>query len=163
MSHYPDKIREIIKSGDVLYAKAVTAANEIQKMKCNDADKTKVMTALWLLSRSNKERMETKDLFIIECKRMAAATDNFEFIGAHKVRLRAITRAVCKRTGVSLTILKSPCRSRHVVFVRQEIMYLACTLTNLSLPAIGEFLNRDHTTVMHGKRRYEQRMRGSEL
>jgi len=41
-------------------------------------------------------------------------------------------------------------RTREVAFPRQIAMYLTRTLTNYSLPAIGEeFGGRDHTTVLH--------------
>lgn len=46
-------------------------------------------------------------------------------------------------------------RDNHVVLARQFVMYWCCRLTNLSLPQIGRLMGgRDHTTVLHGKRKY---------
>lgn len=45
---------------------------------------------------------------------------------------------------------KSKRRTRNVAYPRQIAMYLARTMTDLSLPKIGdEFGGRDHTTVIH--------------
>jgi len=42
-------------------------------------------------------------------------------------------------------------RTQEIVQARQVSMYLARTLTNLSLKAIGaEFGGKDHSTVIHG-------------
>jgi len=41
-------------------------------------------------------------------------------------------------------------RTKEVAFPRQVAMYITRSLTNFSLPAIGEeFGGRDHTTVLH--------------
>lgn len=39
--------------------------------------------------------------------------------------------------------------TRNVAWARQVSMYLCRELTDLSMPAIGEVFDRDHTTVMH--------------
>ena len=42
---------------------------------------------------------------------------------------------------------------------RQVAMYLSRTMTDLSLPKIGEeFGGRDHTTVLHAQRKIQQIM-----
>ena len=49
-------------------------------------------------------------------------------------------------------------RARAVVGPRHVAMYLAKQLTTRSLPEIGrKFGGRDHTTVMYGIRRIEER------
>jgi chromosomal replication initiator protein len=56
--------------------------------------------------------------------------------------------------GLDEANLRSPSRSRRLVYARQIAMYLCRELTTLSLPAIaGEFGGRDHTTVLHAHRK----------
>jgi chromosomal replication initiator protein len=45
-----------------------------------------------------------------------------------------------------------------LVNARQIAMYLCRELTDLSLPKIGQFGGRDHTTVMHADRKIRQLM-----
>lgn len=53
---------------------------------------------------------------------------------------------------VSLRDLKGKKRNKEIVVPRQIAMYLACELTDNSLPKIGEeFGGKDHTTVMHSR------------
>lgn len=77
-----------------------------------------------------------------------------DFIAAQRpqpVSITAIQECVARYFGLRPSDLTSRARSRNIAFPRQIAMYLARTLTDLSLPAIGaEFGGRDHTTVMHG-------------
>lgn len=74
-----------------------------------------------------------------------------------KVTLEDIQMACSKYFEVSMADLHSARRSRHVARPRQVAMYLAKTMTNCSLPAIGRsFGGRDHTTVMHAVKRIEE-------
>ncbi|MDO5721686.1 MAG: chromosomal replication initiator protein DnaA [Actinomycetaceae bacterium] len=62
--------------------------------------------------------------------------------------------------GVTLEQLCSADRSRVLVEARQIAMYLCRELTDLSLPKIGQaFGGRDHTTVMHAKRKISSQMK----
>ena len=55
--------------------------------------------------------------------------------------------------------LRSKKRTRNIAFPRQVAMYLCRTLTDLSLPRIGEkFGGRDHTTIIHGCDKIQQDM-----
>ncbi|MDO4259938.1 MAG: chromosomal replication initiator protein DnaA [Actinomycetaceae bacterium] len=61
--------------------------------------------------------------------------------------------------GVTIDQLCSQERSRTVVEARQIAMYLCRELTDLSLPKIGAaFGGRDHTTVMHAKKKITSQM-----
>lgn len=51
--------------------------------------------------------------------------------------------------NLKLSDLKSTRRDRKIVRPRQLAMHLAKTLTPLSLPDIGAYFDRDHTTIMH--------------
>ena len=70
--------------------------------------------------------------------------------------LREIALATARRLDVSLTEMRSATRRQAVVHARGVAMYLARSLTGLSLTQIGEFFGRrDHTTVLHACRKTE--------
>lgn len=60
-----------------------------------------------------------------------------------------IIDAVCRKFGVTEEELKSRVRKRRIVEARQVCMYLLKKKTKLTLKAIGDLFDRDHTTVMH--------------
>lgn len=64
--------------------------------------------------------------------------------------IHAIAIEVCEKHHVTLAELQSPLRYKPIVRARWELMARAYSETGASFPAIGRFLNRDHTTVMHG-------------
>ncbi|MCB1473808.1 MAG: hypothetical protein KDJ68_13240 [Rhodobiaceae bacterium] len=66
------------------------------------------------------------------------------------VTLPLICRVVCEADGIALSELRSERRKTDVALSRQIVMWLARELTTLSLPRIGRYLSRDHTTVLHG-------------
>jgi hypothetical protein len=67
-----------------------------------------------------------------------------------------ILDAVATAAGVERARLLGPCRARDLVRPRQLCMLLLRQLCpGASLPAIGFFLRRDHTTVLYGIRRAE--------
>ena len=51
--------------------------------------------------------------------------------------------------GLTMDSLKSSGRAREVVIPRQVAMYLIRELTNHSLPEIGQFFGRDHSTILY--------------
>jgi len=69
-----------------------------------------------------------------------------------------IVAEVAKKHRVSITELLGARRGRPLVQARHEAMYRLKTETLLSLPAIGQKLRRDHTSVMHGVARHRARL-----
>lgn len=68
-----------------------------------------------------------------------------------KSSVRRIQVITANYYGVTLNDILSRRRAANVVLPRQVAMYVAKTLTPLSLPQIGrQFANRDHTTIWHG-------------
>ena len=61
----------------------------------------------------------------------------------------AIVKRVAAAFGVTEKELLGKSRLRRVLVPRQVAMYLAREAARLSLPRIGLFFGRDHTTVMH--------------
>ncbi|MBO8141794.1 MAG: chromosomal replication initiator protein DnaA [Firmicutes bacterium] len=75
------------------------------------------------------------------------------------VSISAIQQCVARHFGLRPADLVSKSRSRNVAFPRQIAMYLARTMTDASLPAIGEeFGGRDHTTVLHAYEKIKARL-----
>lgn len=57
--------------------------------------------------------------------------------------------------GLKVTDLMSVRRDRKIARPRQLAMYLAKTMTSLSLPEIGSQFGRDHTTIIHAVKTIE--------
>ncbi|ARN85365.1 chromosomal replication initiator protein DnaA [Candidatus Nucleicultrix amoebiphila] len=74
-----------------------------------------------------------------------------------RISVEDIQKRVAEHFNVRLSDMHSPRRLRTVARPRQVAMYLAKTLTPLSLPEIGrKFGGRDHTTVMHAVKKVEE-------
>lgn len=72
---------------------------------------------------------------------------------------KSIIAEICEKHGIDWLDLASHRRSTEIVIARHEAMYRMRRETTMSLPAIGRKLGgRDHTTVLHGIRKHEQRM-----
>ena len=80
-------------------------------------------------------------------------------IQARMVTIPNIQRVVAEYYNIRVSDLLSSRRSRSVTRPRQVAMSLAKTLTNHSLPEIGEsFGGRDHTTVIHACEKVKELM-----
>lgn len=78
--------------------------------------------------------------------------------------IASIKATVSRFYEVPLREMTSQRRERSAAHARQVGMYLARELTPHSLPVIGrEFGRRDHTTVIHGIKAVEGRMRQPEV
>jgi len=67
-----------------------------------------------------------------------------------RVSIDGIQKKVATYFDLRILDLKAKRRNRAVVYPRQIAMYLARSLTDSSLPEIGEYFGgRDHTTVLH--------------
>lgn len=66
-----------------------------------------------------------------------------------KVEMKDVLAAVAEKYGLSTETLRGTGRARDVVLPRQIAMYLIRELTPHSLPEIGVFFGRDHSTVLH--------------
>lgn len=76
-----------------------------------------------------------------------------------RITMSEIAELIAATYGLSVEELLGPARHKSVSHARQHAMWLMRQQPHLSLPQIGRFLGgRDHTTILHGVRRYEQRM-----
>jgi chromosomal replication initiation ATPase DnaA len=78
--------------------------------------------------------------------------------------VRQVLDAVSIQTGVSVTDMLSP-RSGLDRWIARSLTAYLCRelLTHYSLPAIGRQLHRDHTTVLHNWRRWQQRRQRADM
>lgn len=75
------------------------------------------------------------------------------------IHIPDIVRTVAEFYGITAIDLLSQRREASIIRPRHVAMYLAKTITLLSLPAIGRRMGgRDHTTVMHAVHKIAARM-----
>ncbi|GGL78331.1 chromosomal replication initiator protein DnaA [Deinococcus aerolatus] len=66
-----------------------------------------------------------------------------------KVEMMDVLRQVASHFNMPPDVIRGSGRVREVVVPRQVAQYLIRELTDHSLPEIGQFFGRDHSTVMH--------------
>ncbi|MCD4707791.1 MAG: chromosomal replication initiator protein DnaA [Candidatus Sabulitectum sp.] len=78
-----------------------------------------------------------------------------EYLGSSSRRLNpsSITSIVGEYFGINPNALKGKKRKREILIPRQVSMFLLRDLTNLSLEEIGDFFDRDHSTVLNAIKR----------
>jgi chromosomal replication initiator protein len=62
-----------------------------------------------------------------------------------------ILEEVSSFTGVAKDKILGKSKSKDIVHARQVMIYLITQMTDLSLPAIGRFIGRDHTTALYAR------------
>ena len=60
-----------------------------------------------------------------------------------------IANVICVSNGLTLRMIRTSTRKRHVNTVRQVCAYIAHKSSRASLTAVGEIINRDHSTIIH--------------
>jgi chromosomal replication initiator protein len=76
------------------------------------------------------------------------------------VTIDTILRVVADNYKLSYSDLKGKKRTKNIAFPRQIAMYIARDITEYSTTELGfEFGGRDHTTVMHGCQKIEERLK----
>lgn len=73
-------------------------------------------------------------------------------VSSDRTKVNVIFKAVMNYYDISKEELKGKSREGEVVIARQFFCSMARELTELSYQAIGNYVNRDHATVMHSKR-----------
>lgn len=71
--------------------------------------------------------------------------------------MNELTKEICVATSIQRSVLLSYCREPRVARARQLLM-LKARQEGLTLEAIGDFLNRDVSTVIYGIRRAKERL-----
>lgn len=78
---------------------------------------------------------------------------------ARKIKL--IIGAVCKAYGVTRAEILSHRRSYRITVARQCIMWRISKKLPMTLHEMGNTLGKDHTTVLHGIRKHQERLDAS--
>jgi len=74
----------------------------------------------------------------------------------NRINIDIIKNVVADKYSMDRKDFKSPRKTEAIAFPRQIAMFLACSLTEMSLPEIGDAFNRDHTTVMFARDKIKQ-------
>ncbi len=74
----------------------------------------------------------------------------------NRINVDLIKTVVADKYGMDRKDFKSPRKTEAIAFPRQIAMFLACDLTEMSLPEIGDSFSRDHTTVMFARDKIKQ-------
>lgn len=86
--------------------------------------------------------------------------DNFGSPKQNNVTIETIQKVVADYFSLSYTDLKGKKRTKAISFPRQMAMFIAREITEYSTTELGmEFGGRDHTTVMHGCQKIEERLK----
>lgn len=68
--------------------------------------------------------------------------------------LLEILQKVCDASGIMPHDILSKTRKREIVIARQLFCYITVKYFNYTLKNVGNFLNRDHSTVVHSVNAY---------
>ena len=85
-----------------------------------------------------------------------AISDMFKTEGNALPTPSLIISQVCKFYSIDEAVLRSNQRTKTVAEARHVAIYLIRQLTNLSLPAIGMELGKDHTTILYSVEKIEK-------
>jgi chromosomal replication initiator protein len=72
--------------------------------------------------------------------------------------LNAVAQAIAAEYGLPMATVLGRSRYAHVAHARQAL-YAALRAQGLSLPAIGRFMQRDHTTILYGIQAHRERLK----
>lgn len=80
----------------------------------------------------------------------------------NKITPQHIMNVVCEHLNIKPEEIKSKKRNEEIVIPRQIVMYLCSKYTDYSSTKIGEFLGKDHSTVLHGVSKLEADLENDE-
>jgi hypothetical protein len=69
-------------------------------------------------------------------------------------KVAIIVEEVCRKHSITLALFMGGSKTRHLAAARREACYRIARETDMSIPAIGRFIKKDHSTVMHAISRY---------
>ncbi len=76
-----------------------------------------------------------------------------------QITIETIQEAVAQHFNIKISDLKGKKRTKNIAYPRHIAMYLSRTLTENSLPKIGDmFGGKDHTTVLHAYEKIEKEL-----
>ena len=122
-------------------------------MQCFPHGLHKFQHAVYVQLTVNSDRQKQSSRFLRGKRggRNDAVERDAHFVLIHRVQyIQHILDVVCEHLNVKPEDIKSKKRNEDIVIPRQIVMYLCSEYTDYSSTKIGEFLNKDHSTVLHG-------------
>jgi chromosomal replication initiation ATPase DnaA len=92
---------------------------------------------------------------------ISQAVDEIAVTSTSRRRMFHLAARIAAHYGLTVDDFRSPIRRRPIAWPRQEFM-LAAHEAGFSMPQIGRFLGRDHTTILHGIRAARKRRQAAE-
>lgn len=86
---------------------------------------------------------------------------NSQSIPKARKTMADIVTEVARKHGLSVEQLRANRRDSMTIHAKHEAFYRCRRETGHSMPVIGRFFGNDHTTVLHGVRRHEERLAAS--
>lgn len=87
-----------------------------------------------------------------------ALKDNITPDEGREISLSYLLDVVCEHYNVSKEDVFSSRRDQNIVLPRQVFMYLGQEVVHFPGTSIGKFLNKDHSTIIHGSRKIEKQL-----
>ncbi len=91
-----------------------------------------------------------------------AIDDMFKLEGSALPTPSLIISQVCKFYGVDEMLLRSTRKTKGIAEARQVAMYLLRTMTNATQSDVGQEFGRDHSTVVYGIQKVEERLKSGD-
>lgn len=127
-----------------------------KNVKSNIRDLEGAFNKVVALSKLNRD----KEIDIITAqealKDVVAPQNNF------KITPDLILETVANYFSISKEDILSKKRNQEIAHPRQIVMYLICNLTDYNIVATGEFLGKNHSTIIHGCDVIEERIKKEE-
>jgi len=79
-------------------------------------------------------------------------------IKASVIETETIIKVVCEYFNITLEKLKKQNRYSDVVFARSMLIYFLFKYTTMSKSEIARMLNKDHTSIIHNLRSFQDRI-----
>lgn len=75
------------------------------------------------------------------------------------INVETIKKIVADRFSIEIKDIVSVKKTSNIALPRQIAMYLCTVLTDLTLQSIGDAFNKDHATIMHAKKKIEEKIK----
>lgn len=133
--------------------RAIAARKRMEKGLVGKTTPNLTIRSIVLVANTAKPVVEAAEREVIPVRAL-------EVTGANPFEWKHIIQEVCDKHGVTFAEAISARREQRFVWARNEAYYRLATELGMSLPKIGHRLGgRDHTSVLHGLRRFEERMK----
>lgn len=146
--------RRIYAAGQVRQAAARAASAVIEQRRHHIIDRARDHR----LQRKAAAKARVKLLREAEMERLAYEAERLLPAQDAPLNMQRVLNAVSARHRLNPLAVRGERRDRKLIVARQECFWLCRERLGFSYPKIARFFHRDHTTILHGCRKHEQRM-----